>query len=360
MCVPLSTVSAFVPARDGVWSHLSMVWCRVIVESSRDIEPGGVHMKTNLMARISAGGVGVLVGVGALLVGPATLARADTQSYPVAYTGGIGAYPRSAPVYDARVGVAQPEGYLVPARCWTYGESVPPNSLRYTSNIWIQHDGDGTYWPEAWLATGSDGIPAGLPNCSDADQTQVDEAPASIPNGFYNRTRAVEWALAHAPHDPAGSYFASTCTWFVSQALWEGGFPKDATWTDQGTHGGRRLPGTVAAWSVQDLKAYLESHYDVTVTDLSANFTSNAVPEAEAGDLIVYDWGEGEGWSHFTMVTNIAPGQYPEVSEWGVNASYVKRGWTYSDNSGTWLQTVHPQVRAELIHINGGLFVPDF
>lgn len=219
-------------------------------------------MKASLMARISAGGLGLVVGAGGLLVGPATPASADTRSYSIAYTGGIGAYPRSAPAYAARVGVAQPEGYLVPARCWTDGESVPPNSLGYTSNIWIQHDGDGTYWPEAWLATGSNGVPAGLPNCSDASQTQTDEAPVSIPNAFYNRTRAVDWARAHAPHDPTAKYlWASTCTWFVSQALWEGGFPKDNTWTDHGTHGGRRLPGTVAAWSVQDLKAYLQSNY---------------------------------------------------------------------------------------------------
>ena len=52
--------------------------------------------------------------------------------------------------------------------------------------------------------------------------------------------------------------------------------------------------------------------------------------------------------------------QYPEVSEWGVNASYVKRGWTYSDNSGTWLQANHPRVQAALIHINGGHFLPNF
>lgn len=319
-------------------------------------------MDSNLTMRLSTVGAVMVVGVGGFLVGPAAPAVAETQEYAIAYTGGLGAYPRSAPVNGERVGAARPEGYLVPARCWVYGDGVAPNSLGYSSNIWIQHEGDGTYWPEAWLNTGSDGVPPGLPNCSDADQAQVDEAPATIVNGFYNRNRAVEWALAHAPHDESWKKFwgASTCTWFVSRALWEGGFPKDATWTDQGTHGRRGLPGTVAAWSVQDLKRYLEGNFDVTVTDLSSNFISNAVPEAELGDLIVYDWGEGEGWSHFTMVTNIAPGQYPDVSEWGVGASYVKRGWTYSDNSGTWLQAVHPRVTAALIHINGGVFTPDF
>ena len=314
-------------------------------------------MNTSKGRKISAFLLMILAVLG-LLIAPASPATAAPQSYPIAFTGGLGAYPRSEPTYAARVGDARPEGYPIPPKCWTYGDTVPANVLGYTSNIWIQHATDGTFWPEAWLDTGSEGIPPGLPSCSELNQSST----ATTPNLFYNRGKAVEWALASAPQDPSASYLgASTCTWFVSNALWAGGFPKDDTWTDQGTQSRRQLPGSVTAWSVVDLKAYLESHYSVTVVPLTQErFYSNAVPEAELGDLIVYDWGEGEGWSHFTMVTSIAPGQYPEVSEWGVSASYVKRGWTYSENSGDWLQANHPRVQAALIHINGGHFLPDF
>ena len=304
----------------------------------------------------------MILAIPSFMIIPASLADAAPRGYPIAFTGGLGAYPRSAPSYEARVGDTRPEGYLVPPKCWTYGDYVPANVNGYTSNIWIQHATDGTFWPEAWLNTGGNGIPSGVPRCSASNQATPKATPKATPNLFYNRNRAVEWALANASQDPSVGFFgASTCTWFVSNALWSGGFPKDDMWTDQGTHSGRQLPGSVTAWSVVDLKAYLESHYSVTVVLLnSERFRSNAVPEAEIGDLIVYDWGEGKGWSHFTMVTSIAPGQYPEVSEWGASASYVKRGWTYSDNSDKWLQLSHPDVRAALIHIDGGVFVSDF
>jgi len=81
------------------------------------------------------------------------------------------------------------------------------------------------------------------------------------------------------------------------------------------------------------------------------------VPDAAQGDIIAYDWGEGEGISHLSMVTSIAPNQYPEVSEWGTTekgtpSSYRKRGWTWSENTGNWLQTRYPHVKAYLMHFN--------
>jgi hypothetical protein len=81
------------------------------------------------------------------------------------------------------------------------------------------------------------------------------------------------------------------------------------------------------------------------------------MPEAEIGDVIVYDW-EGDGVSdHAAIITNIAPGQYPEVSEWsaydGRNpAPYVRRGWTWSERSQLWLQQKFPRISAFLLHID--------
>jgi hypothetical protein len=94
------------------------------------------------------------------------------------------------------------------------------------------------------------------------------------------------------------------------------------------------------------------------------------VPQAQVGDVIAYDWGEGDGISHVSLVVNIASGQYPEVAEMGqydlgvvggilnkvnpVTSSYVKRGWTWSAVHKGWLQKGSPRMRVYLFHIPGG------
>jgi hypothetical protein len=287
-----------------------------------------------------------------------TEARADdVHEYRLAFTAGLGAYPRSAPVFASKTGTARAEGSMIPTVCWLKAEYVT-NPFDYTSDVWLRAT-DGTYWPEVWLDTGSNGVPAGLRGCDEAGGA-ASGAVATEANSFYNRRAAVEWALSNASRDPGG--WASTCAWFVSHALWSGGFPKDEEWTDEGNHGTVRvMPGSVTAWAVPELVDYLQDHYSVTVTPLTPDrFRSNAVPEAELGDLIVYRWDHGDNWDHFSMVTDIAAGQYPEVSEWGVSAHYAKRGWTYSINSSGWLQKEYPDVEAILIHINGGYLLPKF
>ncbi|MCE1175045.1 MAG: amidase domain-containing protein [Propionibacteriales bacterium] len=278
----------------------------------------------------------------------------DDRQYRLINTAGLGAYPRSEPQFEARTGSALPEGAMITASCWTYGQSVT-NPYGYTSDVWIK-DPAAHFWPEVWLDTGSNGVPPGLVNCDSATT-----ANPPVPNSFYNRAEAVKWAIAQAPYDVTGLYHASACTWFVSQALWAGGFGQDATWTSVGEHNRlRKVPGSATAWSVTDLRTYLETpgRLDIKVVQLGPDqFRANSVPDAEPGDLLVYDW-DGDGtWDHFTIVTSIAPGSYPEVSEWGVNNTYVKRGWTYSINDGTWLQVRNPNVVAELIHFNGGVWI---
>jgi len=274
----------------------------------------------------------------------------DSPRYRLILTAGQGAYHRTEPMFDARTGTAWPEGSMIAAACWLYGQTVT-NPYLYSSRVWIR-DVDGLYWPEVWLDTGGEGVPVGLPECG----AQTTPSAPPIANSFYNRFHSVEWALENAPRDPSSGYRTPSCTWFVSNALWRGGFPQDNTWTSTGTNGRLRVvPGSVTAWSVIEFYSYLTSHFDVTTVDLTPDrFRSNAVPEAWLGDLIVYDW-DGDGtWDHFTIVTAIAPGDYPEVSEWGVSNNYVKRGWTYSVNSDRWLQRDNPNVTAQLIHINGG------
>jgi len=120
----------------------------------------------------------------------------------------------------------------------------------------------------------------------------------------------------------------------------------------------------------------MKANYSVTWKSLG-NMSTNAVPQAQPGDIIVYSWDGGKTYDHMAFVVDIASGQYPEVSEWGTpdwttwnylyyevhhpSEGYQKRGWTYSQKNHEWLQTEYKgQARAYLLHINGGYFAPSF
>lgn len=268
----------------------------------------------------------------------------------------IGIYPRASPSMDSpRAGSALSDGTAVTIACETEGQPVS-NGVQ-TITIWDQLV-DGTWLPNAFLDTGTDSWTPGVPRCGDDTSASVE----------FNRTAATQWALANAQDWPPDWYYASGCTYFVSNALWAGGLPQDDVWTSSGEHGTvRRVPGSVTAWSAPEFLSYLQSHY--VVDQVPLNFSANAVPAAEIGDVIAYDW-EGDGHvDHLALVTNIAAGEYPEVSEWGTGrsipglggaATYQKRGWTYSEDDKGWLQAFHPNVTATLYHIEGTLVLPSF
>lgn len=188
----------------------------------------------------------------------------------------------------------------------------------------------------------------------------------------YNRASAVSWASQNVQNSRLMDRFPD-CTWFVSQALWYGGLPQSNDWNMQDHHGFPLWPiqGTATATAAIDLTAYLESHFSVKVVPLGPDrFRGNAVPEAQPGDVIAYDWDtvagndhhNGSGIDHLAFVTDIAPGSYPEVSEWGTHwpqEPYAKRGWTWSGETNQWLQQEFPNqgpnnigVTAVLIHFN--------
>lgn len=285
-------------------------------------------------------------------------ASAD-PTYQLAFTGGLGAYPRSAPTLESRTGAAIPEGSFIAGVCWQYGEAVASPS-GYTSDVWVRDDA-GLFWPEAWLDTGRYGIPPDVGDCAATD--------ASVPsaNLEYSRSTAVNYALAHATDVPENWGLVPGCTWFVSHALWAGGMPQDESWNSTDPNGplGGLMDGSDAAWAAQNLRDHLVANKDVA--EFSLDLAANAVPQAELGDVIAYDW-EGDGrFDHLALVTGIDSGHYPLVSEWGTGewwdrnaVSYQSRGWTWSEKSGTWLQTTNPNMSATLIHVNGGVFLPGF
>jgi DNA-binding beta-propeller fold protein YncE len=125
---------------------------------------------------------------------------------------------------------------------------------------------------------------------------------------MYNREAAVQYADAwsgngsdvYNPDYPAPN---NDCTNFVSQVLWEGGMPEIP-------------PGTLNQdWKPhpQDLPAWInvsafEGAFELAgrISILPTTFTSPTT-HAEPGDVIMYDWGEGESWSHLAFVAGSGP-----------------------------------------------------
>jgi hypothetical protein len=106
------------------------------------------------------------------------------------------------------------------------------------------------------------------------------------------------------------------------------------------------------------LLAYLRDAYGgIEYEDITTNLATNAVPDAQPGDIIAYDWSGDGTIDHIALVVSIASGQYPVVAEWGTYSGgqaspYTSRGWTYSAKNHTWLQSERNQanMRAYLLH----------
>lgn len=185
-----------------------------------------------------------------------------------------------------------------------------------------------------------------LPGNSNSDSPFVTSG-RSVP---FDREATASWAKNHAEGDQPLLY--ASCTWFVTNALWAGGLPKNPKWTDEGSRGRiRKVPGTVAATAVQPfLDQLFHTFPGSQLKQLS--MTQNRVNEAQVGDLIVYSW-EGTTWDHLAIITDITDDGYPLVSEWGVpGAKYETRGWTWSKKNENWLQADNPDMQAALVHID--------
>jgi uncharacterized protein YraI len=330
-----------------------------VIKSTQDRPTGSAYfteekMKTKIISTI----LGCAVGVPCAMAIAAPAANAATGRV---ITSGVNLTVRSGPgpSYN-EIGKLAP-GTVVSFGCYEQGaaETGPYG----TETIW-DHLDSGGFVSDAWIYTGSNSTV--VPECS----------TPTIPNSQYNRSAAVAWALANA-NDPQA--FPAECTWFVSNALWQGGFAQTDAWTSSGSHGTWPVtyrPGTADAWAVSNFKDYFLSHYSATWT-LLGNMSVNAVPSAEPGDIIVYSWDGGKTLDHMAFVVSIASGQYPVVSEWGTpdwtpltyvyyaahhpREGYQYRGWTWSQKNNEYLQIEkNGQARAYLLHINGGYFAPTF
>ena len=59
--------------------------------------------------------------------------------------------------------------------------------------------------------------------------------------------------------------------------------------------------------------SYLEANYSVTWTDITSDLATNAVPQAQPGDIIVYSWNGNATLNHMAFVVGIASGDYGSI-----------------------------------------------
>jgi hypothetical protein len=193
----------------------------------------------------------------------------------------------------------------------------------------------------------------------------------------YNRAGAVAYAHQYACngvdcHNPnfvhLATIFASNdCTNFVSQAMnVGGGLPQmvDSTgtpwWYRRPASGDTFSPSWV---SVSNLYMFLES--SGRLAGLGYPAKTATVSGALQGDLYMYDWGGGEGFSHFSIATG--DGTFTNFSSDGKNYTDITggKGSHMSQHSndrdwapwnwGYWIQTdptIRGRMQTVVVHIN--------
>lgn len=325
-------------------------------------------------ARLGRAVVVSFASIGLLTSGVSTASAHEATGvvYTVTGTGGDGVWLHSDPGIGDENDLIKvmPEGTQFRADCYVNDSPLGPRN----NPVWLHgrdEAGSVGYFSDVYSSSKWDGSTTleqqGLPICgNNTSANSVNENLQSyegVPQftGRYDRENAASWALANAQMQPPSD---GSCTWFVSNVLWQGGLPKTKEWTSDGFLGrdlpvigdiSKQFPGTYAAWNVVAFRDYLVKTYPESQWQ-QLDFTANSVPIARSGDLIFYDWGKGEGLSHVTVITGIANGNYPAVSEWsaGLDGSdamdYQKRGWTWSEVSHRYLQKKYPNIKAYILH----------
>lgn len=275
------------------------------------------------------------------------------QRFTIAYTGGIGVYPRSGPSMSSQhVGAALPEGSSVEVACELEGELVDNNTTPATK-IW-ERLSDGTHIPNAYINSGADGWTPGVPRCDQAATTSS-PSPSASPSSRYDAAASVAWAKEHYTDPARFKSNRGDCTWFVSQALWNGGMPKSDDWTDISgdltkipnplDYGWRGV--TLAGRYAPALRNYLVKAKLAEERQIS--WSDNTAAGASVGDLITYDFeGDGE-LDHFAIVSSLNESGFPSVTEHGK----ANRYWSWSEFSAPagWFEKKYPSSRAYLLKI---------
>lgn len=311
----------------------------------------------------------------------ATLARGPAAQYGYRYAISLNNFPANSRIDVSCYDSADPGGFYSFSLTTDGAGNASTAAYCYSANgpeYWFVANGvesNHVTWSDAsggGSATPPNPDPIHAPPPAPTTKPEPTSPSSSRPttmNAFYNRSAAKTWALSHAKDEQA---YGAMCTWFVSQALWAGGFPKTSTWTNAGRY--TSAPGTKTAWVVPDFLKYVQANFPTTWTSITTNLRTNAVPQAEVGDIIAYDWGKGDKVSHLALVVSLTRSRYPVVSEMGQydwnavdyaknklgihkHSDYSSRGWTYSAKDQRFLQVRYPKMKAYLLHFDGGYTV---
>ncbi|QHF21700.1 CHAP domain-containing protein [Rathayibacter sp. VKM Ac-2762] len=181
---------------------------------------------------------------------------------------------RSGPTTAAPIATVVPQGTQLAIDCYEIGQSVNGTA------IWNHIPGQGYIHDSLLLTRSNDPV---VPACSN-----------------YARSAAVQWALDHV--DDEDSYrYGNDCTWFVSNALWQGGLPKTSDWTDWTINpvymNDKPWPGPSKAASAADwFKNSMVNNNYSTLAEISTE--DRTAGGAQLGDIILYDWDAANGEHH--------------------------------------------------------------
>jgi len=294
----------------------------------------------------------ILVAV--LAVVPTSTAQADTQFTATVLTveGWDHADLYAAPGTSYAIAGTAAAGFDITLGCWIQGDMTTGPS-GYSSRLWYtvvdskSELGTESYISDTMIWTGTND-PVTDPCGGLPDPETTPPTPAQ-PSQKYDRQDAVDWALANVN---SGHRYEQDCTWFVSQALWAGGMPKTEEWNPDPGFGAIDPPP--AARIADDFTTYLTHEMASAYAGIDElSWNQNDVPEAQLGDVIVYDYGNAntpaDGIIDHVMIITGFSGRYPLVS--GHTNDVSNQGWTYSQTGGNWISQDNPGSRVYLVHI---------
>jgi hypothetical protein len=275
-----------------------------------------------------------------------------------------------APLTSTEMTIVNDEG----PPSWAYDGAPAPDVLASTYSV---SPADGAAGPDSTGNVGCD--PSTETGCADssttetdsttgpsdpvtddldalaADRSSTDAVRAGAASSGFDRYGARADADAHGADgtERSGLYRPfgdSDCTNFVSQ-VWHlgGGLPMKLGWRIRPIRGlGRGARSYTHSWTlVRDFVDYMV--YDRQTSRLiTADVTSSNLPATAAiADAIEYDWGEGHGWSHLSVVVR-ADTSSDLISQHSNNRRQRpwNRGWLDQRNA-----TIRARMRARVVHL---------
>jgi hypothetical protein len=167
------------------------------------------------------------------------------------------------------------------------------------------------------------------------------------------------------------------CTNFVSQILFAGGFPKITGSSNNDVNWFQRKTQFLWVKGFESSKSWVSVSALLLQLDLSGRLASITVPSMtgkysganiSGGDLYMYDWGTGDGWSHLSYSTGRGPylnfydpekkmnyldvnlGSGDRMSQHSSDRDYAPWNWGFQTQTNP---TIRAKMRTLVLKLNG-------